>query len=79
MRVMSISILRHVKLVTKNHLHASFSLEITFLCDNFGHIDGATWRVSRPDLVTFGALWSTPERQLNLATESLGTGGDTSQ
>ena len=42
MRVMSISILRHVKFVTKNHLHASFGLEITFLCDNFGHIDGAT-------------------------------------
>ena len=64
---MSISILGHVKLVTKNHLHASFGLEIAFLCDNFGHIDGATWRASRRDLVTFGAPGSTLERQLNLA------------
>ena len=67
MHVLSISILGHVKLVTKNHLHAYLGREITFLCDNFGLIDGATWRASRRDLVTFGAPRSTPAPQLNLA------------
>ena len=34
-----------------------FRSENHLLCDNFGHIDGATWRASRRDLVTFGDLW----------------------
>ena len=70
MHVMSISILGHVKFVEKNHLHASLGVEMTFLCDNFGNIDGAKWYASPRDLVTSDVLWSTPEHQLNLAIET---------
>ena len=41
-----------------------------FLCDHFGHIDGAKWHASRRDLVTFDAPRSTPEYQLNLASDA---------
>ena len=68
MHVMSISILGHVRFVTKNHLHASLGREITFLCDIFGHIDGAKWLASQRDLVTFDAPGSTPQHQLNPAS-----------
>ena len=70
MHVMSISILRHVKFVKKSHLHASLCREFTFLCDNFGNIDGAKWHASQRDLVTYDAPRSTPEPQLNLANGS---------
>ena len=62
---MSIFILGHVKLITKNDLHASLCREITFLCDNFVHIDGATWRASRRDPVSCGAPRSGPAHQLS--------------
>ena len=60
MHVLSISILGHVRFVTKNHLHASLGREIAFLCDIFGQIDGAKWLASWRDLVTFDAPRSTP-------------------
>ena len=59
----------HVKFVTKNHLHTSLRREITFLCDNFGYLDGATWHASWRDLATFDAPRSTPEHQYNLARD----------
>ena len=72
MHVMSISILGHAKLVTKNHLHASLGREIPFLCDNFGNIDGATRCASRRDPMTFGAPRSTPEYPIGDARSNSG-------
>ena len=76
MHVMCIFILGHVKLVTKNQLHADASLgrEITFLCDNLVYIDGTTWCASRRDLMSCGAPRSTPAHQLNPAIQTGGEG-----